>query len=94
MLAIVSLARLRSRLPLIVFILLALICLGLIGLACACISDQPLQALQRTIAAIPATPPILEAWSLFAVLTAAAVVTVPRFAAVRSSPAALQRFLL
>jgi hypothetical protein len=93
MLAAVSLARLRLRLPLIVFILLALLCLGLIGFACACFSDQPIQALQRAIAAIPAAPPVLQVWSFVAVLTAAAVVAMPGFAVARSSPAALQRFL-
>jgi hypothetical protein len=89
----VNLIRLRARLPLIVFLLLALICLGLIGFACACLSDHPMQALQRTVAAIPATPPVLEVWSFSAVLAAAMAVVAPGIAVARSSPAALQRFL-
>lgn len=89
-----SLSRIRSRLPLIVFILLALLCLGLIGLACACFTDHPAQAMQRTLAAIPAAPPFIEVWSFFAALAAAAALASQTVAfAGRTSPARLQRFL-
>jgi uncharacterized SAM-binding protein YcdF (DUF218 family) len=80
--------------PLIVFILLALMCLGLLGFACACLGDQPALALERALQA-PALPALVEVWSVvllggFASALAASA-SVP--ARGRASPALLQRFL-
>jgi hypothetical protein len=81
--------------PLVVFILLALICLGMLGFACACLSDQPAVALERAVHAPALSPPRVEVWPalLFAVLAAGLSALTPE-ARGRASPAALQRFLL
>jgi hypothetical protein len=90
----VDLARLRGRLPLIVFVLLALVCLGLIAFACACLSEQPMQALERAMSTGAALPPLVALWALLI----ASLAAVPRVllagdaARSRASPAALQRF--
>jgi hypothetical protein len=82
-------------LPLIVFILLAVLCLLLIGFACACFSDQPAQAIERIVSAAAATPAAIEVWSLVIL----SLLTVPLVGARRAggfgraSPAQLQRFL-
>jgi hypothetical protein len=91
-----SLQALRGRMPLVVFVLLAIVCLALFGFACACLSDQPLQALERALGAIPALPALVEVWSLLALLALAAalVARAPRARARAPSPALLQRFLL
>lgn len=88
--------RLRQRLPLIVFVLLLVFGLLLLGFACACITDHPVQVIARILAAIPALPPVLEVWSvqmvaLFGFVGLALVRPIPN---ARPSPAALQRFLL
>jgi hypothetical protein len=49
MLAPMSLERLRGRMPLIALILLAPLCLLVLGFACACLSDHPMQALKQTV---------------------------------------------
>jgi hypothetical protein len=93
----VSLQAYRGRLPTGVFILLALVCLGLLGFACACLMDQPMDAIAQTLAAIPLAPAVLELWpALIAALLAAAAVLLAarRLPAAARSPAALQRFLL
>jgi hypothetical protein len=83
--------------PLVAFILLAVVCLALFGFACACLSDHPMQALERALGAIPALPALIEVWSLVA---AAALASAALFAAATTprargpSAAALQRFLL
>jgi hypothetical protein len=87
---------LRGRMPLVAFILLAVVCLALLGFACACLSDQPMQALERALGAIPSLPALIEVWSLMALSLLAAGSTL---AAVRPrsrspSPAQLQRFLI
>lgn len=82
--------------PLVAFILLAVLCLALFGFACACLSDHPMQALERALASIPAVPALVEVWSLGAVLLAGAasgLVAMGRATGCRS-PAALQRLLL
>jgi hypothetical protein len=90
----VSLARLRARMPLVVFLLLALLCLALIGFACACLSDQPALAIERALQAPALAPAVIAAWTAMLVVLAGAglagVVPVPRE---RASPALLQRFL-
>jgi hypothetical protein len=58
-----SIVRLRRRLPLIVFILLAILCLLVIGFACACFTDHPEQAIDRAVSAPAATPAVIEVWS-------------------------------
>jgi len=50
----------RARLPLVVFILLLVVALLLLGFACACLSDHPMQAIERVLASIPAAPPAGE----------------------------------
>lgn len=81
--------------PLIAFILLAVVCLAILGFACACLSDQPLQALERAISSGQALPPLIEVWTVaFAALVGASFFLVIRTrAASRASPALLQRFL-
>jgi hypothetical protein len=83
--------------PLVAFILLALFCLALFGFACACLTDHPMQALERALIAIPALPALVEVWALVALvaLASGALVmsgTTPR--ARGPSAAVLQRFLL
>lgn len=81
--------------PLIVFILLALICLLMLGFACACLSDQPALALERALQS-PALPALITVWA--AIVLGAFTRTHPRIAVVahpgRGSPELLQRFLL
>jgi hypothetical protein len=91
-----SLQALRGRMPLLAFILLAILCLALFGFACACVSDQPLQALERALGGIPALPALVEVWSLVALLALASAMlaTAPKARARAPSPALLQRFLL
>jgi hypothetical protein len=91
----VDLARLRDRMPLIAFILVAVVCLAVLGFACACLSDQPIQAIDRALSAGPALPAVIEVWTLlFVALAGAGVVFVTgdRISS-RASPALLQRFL-
>jgi hypothetical protein len=92
----VSLQRLRGRMPLIAFILLAIVCLALWGLACACLSGEPMQALDRALSTGQALPPLIELWAVaFAALIGASFFLAVRTrAASRASPAILQRFLL
>jgi hypothetical protein len=82
--------------PLLAFILLAVVCLALLGFACACLGDQPIQAVERALAAIPALPALVAVWAWIAVLTGMAALVFARSLAVasRSSPPLLQRFLL
>ena len=92
----VSLARFRERLPLVAFLLLLVVCLLLLGVACACFTDHPMQALERALAAIPALPALLEVWSFVALVAlGSAVLLIETRARARApSPALLQRFLL
>lgn len=82
--------------PLIAFILLAVICLALLGFACACLTDQPAQAVERAVASGAALPPLTEVWSLLIMVlgSAAFVLVSARRAPSRASPALLQRFLI
>jgi hypothetical protein len=83
-------------LPLIVFVLLVLLCLLLFGLACACVSDHPTQAIERALSSIPAAPPLFEVWAVAALSAVASLGLLRQRAAAvaRASPADLQRFLL
>jgi hypothetical protein len=81
--------------PLIAFILLAVICLALLGFACACLSDHPMQALERALSAVPALPALIEVWPVALLALAAAFALVSAHALARApSEAALQRFRL
>jgi hypothetical protein len=81
--------------PLIAFVLLALTCLALFGFVCACLADNPIQALDRAVSAGQALPAVIEVWTLaFVTSLAASVLLVGRTGvASRASPALLQRFL-
>lgn len=88
--------RLRRRLPLIVFLLLAVLCLAMIGFACACLSDHSTQAIERAISGPATAPAVIELWSLVVLSLIAAPFFVTRRVGGfgRASPAELQRFLL
>jgi hypothetical protein len=81
--------------PLVAFILLAVVCLALLGFACACLSGEPMQALDRALSTGHALPPLIEVWTVgFAALVGASFLLAVRTrAASRASPALLQRFL-
>jgi hypothetical protein len=80
--------------PLVAFILLAVVCLALLGFACACLTD-PAQALDRATSLGAALPPLVEVWSLvFATLVGGSFLVLGHHrASGRASPAVLQRFL-
>ena len=90
-----GLLALRERIPLIVFLLLALLLLMLVGLACACLTDDPMQAIERLVTALAQLPTVAVAWTfIFATVLLAMPRLQPRNAGRgRASPAALQRFL-
>ena len=90
-----DLSRLRGRMPLIAFILLAVVCVAILGFACACLSDQPTQALERAVSTGSALPPLIEVWSLVfvAFVGIAQLLVAERRAPSRASPVVLQRFL-
>jgi hypothetical protein len=81
--------------PLVAFILLAVVCLALLGFACACLSDQLAQAVDRATSLASALPPLIEVWSLVVatLIGASFLVLVRERASSRASPALLQRFL-
>lgn len=81
--------------PLIVFVLLAVVCLALLGFACACLSDQPAQAVERAVSLGAAMPPLVEVWALLIASLAAIpfMLVAGERARSRASPALLQRFL-
>lgn len=90
-----SLQRLRGRLPLAVWILLLVVGLILLGFACACLSGHPVQAIERALSAIAAVPATLEIWTsltLGLALGASMLSRARLTPAGRSSPALLQRF--
>jgi len=90
-----SIARMRKRLPLIVFIFVLLIVVMLVGVACACLTDHPMQAIEKAVSAIPAAPPMMEVWPalVLGLFAAAIIMRLPVAARGRASPAVLQRFL-
>jgi hypothetical protein len=81
----------RERMPLWAFILLAVFCLALIGLACACLDDGFAQAFER---AFQAPVAVMDAWPATAdgMLVSLVLVAVAISASERASPAMLQRF--
>jgi hypothetical protein len=81
--------------PLVVFLLLFVLLLMLLGFACACFSDHPMQAVERALTALSNPAPLVEVWSpLIVLLLAMPLVFLAHSRAVgRASPATLQRFL-
>lgn len=93
---VLSIQRLRERMPLIAFILLIVLLLMLVGIACACATEHPMKAVDRTISATSAMPALIEVWTytLAAILLVVVIVPQKRRALGRASPQQLQRFLL
>jgi hypothetical protein len=90
-----SLQGLRSRVQLVVLVLLAVLCLAMLALACACFTDQPAKAADRASSLGGVLPALVEVWG---VLTILAALTMPLVAhrvvrRARASPVLLQRFL-
>ena len=81
--------------PLFAFVLLAVLCLALLGFACACLADHPMQAIEHALSAIPALPALAEIWaSSTLLLLASAWLLAAPLGVRRPSSAVLQRFLL
>ena len=92
-----NLERLRGRMPLVAFILLAVVCLLLFGFACACLTNHPMQVLERMLGSIPTLPPLIEVWSWLALAAVAGAAWLRSMSGGRArapSPPALQCFLL
>jgi hypothetical protein len=87
---------LRKRMPLIVFLLLLLLVVMLVGLACACLTDNPMQTIERVVSALAQLPTVAVTWTLMfaTLLLAMPRLQPPKAGRGRASPAALQRFLL
>lgn len=81
--------------PLVVYLLLFVLLLMLVGFACACLSDHPMQAVERALTVFSDPAALVEVWSpLIALLLAMPLVSLAHSRAVgRASPAVLQRFL-
>jgi len=80
--------------PLIAFMLLALICLALIGFACACLTDHPAQAVDRATSLGSALSPLVEVWMVLIALALPSLLVVRVVTPFgRASPALTQRFL-
>jgi hypothetical protein len=78
----------------VAFILLALLCLLLIGFVCACLSDQPAQAVERALLLGGALSPLVVLWALLTALTVPRLLVTFRVPAMgRSSPLLTQRLL-
>lgn len=90
-----SITLVRKRLPLVVFIFLVLIVVMLVGFACACLTDHPMQAIEKALSAILVVASFLAAWPVLAVGLFGAALTARLSGAARNraSPAVLQRFL-
>jgi len=81
--------------PLIAFILLAVVCVAIFGFACACLSNDTSRALEQAVSSGSALPPLIEVWSLVfvAFVGIAQLLVAERRAPSRASPIVLQRFL-
>lgn len=90
-----SITRARERLPLVVVIFLVLIVVMLVGFACACLTDHPMQAIEKALSAILVAAAPMAAWPVLAVGLVGAALTARLSGAARNraSPAVLQRFL-
>ena len=75
--------------------ILLILCLLLLGLACACGSNHHSQAVDRAITAVDGLPALIEVWSLIvaAMLAVGVIYSARRTTFGRASPAQLQRFL-
>lgn len=80
--------------PLVVFLLLFVLLLMLLGFACACFSDGPMQAVERALTLFSNPVALVEVWSpLTVVLFAMPLIVLTHSRPVgRASPAVLQRF--
>jgi hypothetical protein len=89
----VALEAMRGRMPLLAVILFAVLCLALIGFACACLDDQFAQAFDRIVQSPPVA--VIELWPAFALsaLASFSLIVFAMPASDRASPASLQRFL-
>jgi hypothetical protein len=90
-----GLERIRERLPLIVFLLLLILLVMLVGFACACLTDHPMQAIERALSGVASMPALVVLWAWLAatLLLGALIVQRQRPVFGRASPAQLQRFL-
>jgi hypothetical protein len=90
-----GLERIRRRVPLVVFVLLLVMVVLMIGFACACFSDHPLKAAEKTLGGGLAGPALVEMWAVLAIVLLAPFRLVSRRVAPmgRASPAVLQCFL-
>ncbi len=89
-----SLQAMRKRMPLLVFILLAVVCLLMLGLACACAADHSNQGLDRALSAVPTAPPVVEVWSFALFVLLGAMVVRRAHEQSRLTPVQLQRLTL
>jgi hypothetical protein len=82
-------------LPLIAFVFLVVLLVMLVGIACVCATDHPMQTIERALSSIPAAAAVLEIWTyaVAAIMLAAFVAPARRLAVERASPQELQRFL-
>lgn len=87
--------RMRKRLPFVVFLFLVLILLMIVGLACACLSDHPMQAVEKAVSTVQVTAPVMESWPalILGFFGVPILLLLPVVARERASPALLQRFL-
>ncbi len=77
--------------PLVAFVLLLVVCVALLGFACACLGDQLAPGLDR-----PFTPALIVVWTALAAALLTPLGLMAALAAPargRASPAELQRFL-
>lgn len=88
-----GLARFRGHVPLVVFIFLPLVCLPLIGFACACLTDHPGQAIDRAISLGGELPPVIVVWTFMALAVPSVFLTGAVALYGRASPQLTQRFL-
>ena len=84
---------LRGRMPLLACVLLAVLCLALIGFACACLDVQFAQAFDRIVQSAPTA--VIELWPALAMatLTSLSLIVFVVPASGQASPVLLQRFL-
>jgi hypothetical protein len=93
---VISIVRLRRRLPLLVFILLLVLLVVALGLICLCVTDHPAKAAERAAAAAAHVPAVTPLWSFLVLFAAPLFMASPSTwarARGRASPASLQRFL-
>lgn len=80
--------------PLIAFILLAIVCLALVGFVCACLGDEVALAVERATTLGSTLPPLVVVWTYLVALAATGLAIARWVPAVgRASPQSTQRFL-